>query len=137
MDKYTKIKSTKTRLPPPYMLLEFTFAPILNIGSKVSLNKFKIDPIKFYRINWSDLSSGVDRILLKTSRSLKKRLLFVDMSANLKLPRPCRPLWTFCRWRKSVFIFAVFLVTMGLSWCCYNYNLLLLYREVLGRQNTF
>ena len=53
------------------MLLEFTFDPILNIGSKVSLNKFKIDPIKFYRINWSDLSGGVDRILLKTSRSQK------------------------------------------------------------------
>ena len=48
---------------------------ILHIGSKVSLNKFKIDPIKFYRINWSDLSGGVDRILLKTSRSLSVEYL--------------------------------------------------------------
>ena len=45
MDKYNLQKH------PPYMLLEFTLDPILNIGSKVSLNKFKIDPIKFYRIN--------------------------------------------------------------------------------------
>ena len=51
------------------MLLEFTFDPILNIRSKVSLNKFKINPIKFYRINLSDLSGGVDRILRKTSGS--------------------------------------------------------------------
>ena len=50
-------------------IYEFTFDPILNIVSKVSLEKFKIDPIQFYRINWSDLSGCVDRILLKTSRS--------------------------------------------------------------------
>ena len=49
MDKYTKVESTKTPRPP-FMLLEYTLDPILNIGSKVSLIKFKIDPIKFYRI---------------------------------------------------------------------------------------
>ena len=55
MDKYNKIKSTKTSPPLAYIcyqsLPEFTFDPILNIGSKGSLNKLKIDPIKFYRIN--------------------------------------------------------------------------------------
>ena len=51
------------------MFLEFTFDPILDIESKETLNKFKNDPIKFFRINWSYLSGGVDRNLLKTSRS--------------------------------------------------------------------
>ena len=31
--------------------LELTFDPIFNIGSKVSFNELKIDPMKFYRIN--------------------------------------------------------------------------------------